>query len=913
MHCIPLTTPHLRTPRISAAVGLLILASAAYAKVEILPSSTPVKVLPGTAVTFTANVPVIWSLAPGSEGTIDQDGVYHAPANITPQQSVGGCQLLPNSHVFNTRIDTLPVHTNSDVWIHDSLAGVGGSGLKYGPSFPINYFQTESPTTNLAFLYTSAHNAKFQLLPFPYLRMESGYWTWDIRDKDRHAIFVNPTTCQVEELYNYYPTGFVRSCPNCNSQSGVTYGMMDAALVDLATDAAGMQLLPLTFRLDEIRAGAINHALRFTIDRTDDHWMWPATTSAAFAHSPTRMPMGARVRLKASVETPSHPIARILVTQLKQYGLILADRGLNWDIQGIEESYPDDVRAAFAEVRSKITAADMEVIDETTLMVAPSSGDTTAGVTEVIATSQTDVNDTARRVIVLSGVSVGVASNSELIQAGSSPKQLTAWTNGTGNAGIVWSMSPELGNLSTDGAYTPPETVDAPTTTTITAASAVDPSVTASIQVTVLPPGVIRINAGDPVDLIDHDGNTWWGDNIPGREAMGFTDGSYPYDFTSGYNWALTPEPGLYIWGRASLSDIVFRMTVPNGNYKITLKLAENAAAENLRRMNLETQGRVIYSDFDIFQAAGGSQKAIDVTMPATVQDGTLYVALRQRGRFPSVIDSCCSAPIYPAGFGPVVSAIQIAPDLGRPALTISPSNGGSINIYQTKQFFAVPWYKDNIKVKWTISPAIGSIDQNGLYSPPLDLIGKETLVTVTATSTDDPSLFASAQIRLLPGIGAIRINCGTLPGFIDANGNVWSGDYGFSADTVAYDRTDVLIANTTPDLQPLYQSSRYRYDDQSFYYSFPVPNISYRVTLRFADYTFLDFGRHVFDVKINGTTVLSNFDPNVAAGRGNTAVDRTFTVLVTNKQLRIDFIGHKGGAFINGIEIVPMLDAQPR
>src|SRR4051812_25091485 len=73
------------------------------AAIEITPASPLVR--QGQTISFTANAPVSWSLAPGSVGSIDADGTYHAPAHVAVQQQAGGCQLLPNGHIYNTRID----------------------------------------------------------------------------------------------------------------------------------------------------------------------------------------------------------------------------------------------------------------------------------------------------------------------------------------------------------------------------------------------------------------------------------------------------------------------------------------------------------------------------------------------------------------------------------------------------------------------------------------------------------------------------------------------------------------------------------------------------------------------------------------------------------------------------------------
>src|ERR1700693_3109713 len=91
--------------------------SSAFAQAPVISPSTPPVVNQGATFKFTANAPVAWSMGPGSKGKIDADGTYHAPSTVTSQQSMGGCQLLPNDHIINTRIDSLPVNSKSATWM----------------------------------------------------------------------------------------------------------------------------------------------------------------------------------------------------------------------------------------------------------------------------------------------------------------------------------------------------------------------------------------------------------------------------------------------------------------------------------------------------------------------------------------------------------------------------------------------------------------------------------------------------------------------------------------------------------------------------------------------------------------------------------------------------------------------------
>ena len=70
----------------------------------------------------------------------------------------------------------------------------------------------------------------------------------------------------------------------------------------ISTDAAGLPILPGLVRYDEVAAGAIAHALRFTAARTQKGYVYPATHAAGSTTSADVPPMGARARLKAGVD-----------------------------------------------------------------------------------------------------------------------------------------------------------------------------------------------------------------------------------------------------------------------------------------------------------------------------------------------------------------------------------------------------------------------------------------------------------------------------------------------------------------------------------------------------------------------------------------------------------------------------------
>jgi hypothetical protein len=88
-------------------------------------------------------------------------------------------------------------------------------------------------------------------------------------------------------------------------------------------------------RYDEVKRGAINHALRFTVSRTRNTFVYPARHQASSDSNPSLPPMGLRLRLKASFPVSHYPRqSRIVLRALQRYGMIVADNGSDWYVSG---------------------------------------------------------------------------------------------------------------------------------------------------------------------------------------------------------------------------------------------------------------------------------------------------------------------------------------------------------------------------------------------------------------------------------------------------------------------------------------------------------------------------------------------------------------------------------------------------
>src|SRR5881398_1587025 len=284
------------------------------------------------------------------------------PAAAAPPPSTT-CSVFPSNNIWNTDISKLPVHVRSAQW----LASMAASTTKLHPDFggppygfPYNVVGNAHPTVSVTFQYASESD------PGPY---PVGADTLIENGSDRHALIVNRDTCTLYELYDLSGSG-----TSWTAGSGAIFPLGSNALRPLgwtSADAAGLPLFPGLVRWDEVQAGAITHAIRFTAQQTDRSFLWPARHQAGAAANPALPPMGARFRLKATYDISHFSAqAQVILRAMQHYGLILADNGSNWFFSGTEDAaWPDSL---LSELKT-IPAAQFDAIDESSLMLDANS------------------------------------------------------------------------------------------------------------------------------------------------------------------------------------------------------------------------------------------------------------------------------------------------------------------------------------------------------------------------------------------------------------------------------------------------------------------------------------------------------------------------------------------------------------
>lgn len=245
-------------------------------------------------------------------------------------RTIGSCQLFPDDNPWATDISNAPTHPLSDRYIASILA----SGNRFlhadfgsDPSYGIPYLVVPStqPAFPVTFDYTDESDPGLYPVP-PDVPIEAG--------SDRHVLVVREGECRLYELFDARLDG-----GDWHAGSGAIFNLRSNTLRPdgwTSADAAGLPILPGLVRLDEVRAGHIEHALRFTVSRTQRAFIHPATHWASTSTDPTLPPMGLRLRLKQDFDlTPFHGDALVVLTALRRYGMFVADNGSNWYISGV--------------------------------------------------------------------------------------------------------------------------------------------------------------------------------------------------------------------------------------------------------------------------------------------------------------------------------------------------------------------------------------------------------------------------------------------------------------------------------------------------------------------------------------------------------------------------------------------------
>jgi hypothetical protein len=262
----------------------------------------------------------------------------------TTPPKVAGCNVFPSDNAWNQDISKLPVRAGSSTYVANiTSAGktnlhpdFGGDG-EYGIPFVV--VPAGEPTRTINY---TAYGDESDPGPFPIpptAPVEGG----PTSDGDRHVIALQQGTCRVFELGRaFWNAGANR----WDADVGVNWNLASNALRPLkwtSADAAGLSIFAGLVRFDEVAAGEVRHAIRFTAPNTQKAFIFPATHYASSSTNANLPPMGLRLRLKANFNlTPFHGQSLVILKAMKKYGIIVADNGSSWYFTGAADPRWDD-------------------------------------------------------------------------------------------------------------------------------------------------------------------------------------------------------------------------------------------------------------------------------------------------------------------------------------------------------------------------------------------------------------------------------------------------------------------------------------------------------------------------------------------------------------------------------------------
>ena len=262
------------------------------------------------------------------------------PGAYPPGIGTGGCPVFPPDNAWHHDVSADPVDPGSGAYI----ASIGatthlhpdfGSNPAYGmPYVVVGATQPAVP------IHFTAYGSQSDPGPYPVPRNAPVEGAG--APGDRHVLVLQSGACRLYELYS----ASVNADGSWNAASGAAFDLRSNALRPdgwTSADAAGLPIFGGLIRYDEVQAGVIDHAIRFTVSQTQRGYIHPATHFASSDANPSLPPMGLRLRLKAGFDIAGFsPANRVILTAMKRYGLIVADNGSNWFFGGASDARWND-------------------------------------------------------------------------------------------------------------------------------------------------------------------------------------------------------------------------------------------------------------------------------------------------------------------------------------------------------------------------------------------------------------------------------------------------------------------------------------------------------------------------------------------------------------------------------------------
>ena len=282
------------------------------------------------------------------------------------------CRAFPADNYWHADVSHLPVNARSAQWLSHMQASMRRLHADFGPSYgaqPVPYgipITVVNGITRVAVRFGYPDESDKVRYPLSTSTLIEG---GSSASGDRHAIVVDKATCQLFETWDTH-----RYASGWYAGSGAVWSLGSDALRPAgwtSSDAAGLPILPGLLRYDEVAAGHVDHAIRFTTNVTDRAYVWPARHQAGSVSDASYPPMGARFRLKAGFVISGYSRdAQVVLRAMKTYGLVLADNGSPWFFQGTSDTR---WTSPIIEALGRVPASAFEAVDTAPLRISSSS------------------------------------------------------------------------------------------------------------------------------------------------------------------------------------------------------------------------------------------------------------------------------------------------------------------------------------------------------------------------------------------------------------------------------------------------------------------------------------------------------------------------------------------------------------
>ena len=349
-----------------------------------------------------------------------------------------------------------------------------------------------------------------------------------------------------------------------------------------------------------------------------------------------------------------------------------------------------------------------------------------------------------------------------------------------------------------------------------------------------------------------------------------------------------------------------------NASYTVRLHFAEIYwTSSGKRAFNVAINGATVLSNYDIFAVAGANKAVVRDFSAQANGSGQIVV------QYSSVVDYAKSSGLEILSGAPSDAGVDSAPP-NQPPTVASPAAANPNPVSGTTSNLSVLGADDggeaNLTYTWATTgtpPAPVGFSVNGTNA------AKNTTATFSAAGTytlratikDQPGLTTTSTVTVTvsssSGTAVYQINSGGGAVSPFAADGMYSGGAAYST-TAAVSTSGV--ANAAP--AAMYQSERWG----NFTYSIGSlsPGADYTVRLHFAEIYWTSPGQRRFNVTINGSQVLTNYDIVAAVGVNKAVVFDFATIASASGQIFIQYTSVTDNAKSSGVEILSGSSSPP-